>query len=221
MKIVFLDRDGVINAFPGNGNYVTKLKNFRFIPGSLEAIKTLTDEGYVIFVISNQAGVGKGVYSLDKLKHINRNMLRGIKKAGGKIKKIYYCIHRSDAGCKCRKPEIEHIEKAVKLLGKTIRSARGNFFVGDTKSDILTGYNAGCKTILVLSGRARRRDVRAWGVKPDFIVKNLRAAAKIVIENPAPDEELVDSNLTFLKQNILAESSENGKKIMVKKEGLL
>ena len=63
MKVVFLDRDGVINEFPGNGNYVTKLKDFHFLPGTLEALRTLTEENYTIFVISNQAGVGKGVYT--------------------------------------------------------------------------------------------------------------------------------------------------------------
>ena len=208
MKIVFLDRDGVINQFPGDGNYVTKLKSFHFIKGSLEAIKILTENDYLIFVVSNQAGVARGFYSQDKLKHITRNMLRDIKKSGGKIKKVYYCTHFSDHGCNCRKPEIGSIKKAVKLIGKTLRVVRGNFFVGDTKSDILTGYNAGCKTILVLSGRAKRREVRGWGVKPDFIAKDLKTAAKIVLENPAPDEELVDSNRAFVEENIL----NNGKK---------
>ena len=66
MKIVFLDRDGVINKFPGNGKYVTKLKEFHFVPGALDALRILTDEGYSIFVISNQAGVAKGVYSKQK-----------------------------------------------------------------------------------------------------------------------------------------------------------
>ena len=220
MKIVFLDRDGVINEFPGNGNYVTKLNLFSFIPGSLEAIKILADNGYNIFVVSNQAGVGRGIYSKQKLQHITRNMLKEIKTHGGKIKKAYYCTHRSDSGCDCRKPEIGHIKKAVKVLGKTLRAVKGNFFIGDTKSDILTGYNAGCKTILVLSGRAKRSDVNGWGVKPDFITKNLVSATKIVLENPAPDEDQVETNLAFLKENILAESSDNGKKIMVKKESL-
>ena len=220
MKIVFLDRDGVINKFPGNGNYVTKLKGFSFISGSLEAIETLTKHGYNIFVVSNQAGVGKGVYSKQKLQHITRNMLKEIRAHGGKIKKVYYCAHRSDFGCDCRKPEIGHIKKAVKVLGKTLRAVKGNFFIGDTKSDILTGYNAGCKTILVLSGRAKRSDVNSWGVKPDFVTKNLASATKIVLENPAPDEDQVETNLAFLKENILAESSDNGKKIMVKKESL-
>ena len=107
MKVVFLDRDGVINEFPGNGNYVTRLKDFRFIPGSLEALRLLTQEGYAIFVISNQAGVSKGVYTQNKLNHITRNMLRDVRRAGARIEKVFYCTHRSDAGCDCRKPALD------------------------------------------------------------------------------------------------------------------
>ena len=185
MKIVFLDRDGVINQFPGNGNYVTKVSSFHFIEGSLESICQLTEAGFNIFVISNQAGVGKGVYSKRKLDHITRNMVRDVKAAGGKISKVYYCTHRSDAECKCRKPGIANIEKALKAEGGRVDLERRVFFVGDTKSDILTGFNARCQTILVLSGRAKRKDVKSWGIKPDHIVSNLAAATKIILEHHA------------------------------------
>ncbi len=180
MKVVFLDRDGVINEFPGNGNYCTKIKNFSFIPGALDALKDLTDDGYTIFVISNQAGVGKGVYTKNKLNRINQHMLKHVKAAGAKIKKAYYCIHRSDAGCECRKPEIGHIEMALKSVKLPMTAAKKIFFVGDTKSDIQTGHKAGCKTIFVLSGREDRRHMRKWPVKPDFIVKNLTEATKVI-----------------------------------------
>jgi len=180
LKLVFLDRDGVINEFPGNGKYVTKVKNFHIFPHALEAIRLLTEAGFEIFVISNQAGVGKGVYTESKLKHITRNMLRDVKEAGGKIKKVFYCIHRSDAECYCRKPQIDSIEKAMKLIKKPIKAAAGSFFVGDTKSDILTGYNARLKTIFVLTGRANVDHVKGWGIKPDYIVEDLLEAVKII-----------------------------------------
>ena len=183
MKIVFLDRDGVINEFPGNGNYVTKVKDFHFIPGSLEAVRELTEADFKIFIISNQAGVGKGVYSLDKLKRIDRFMTTNVVKAGGKIRKSFYCTHRSDAGCDCRKPGIGLLRKALKSLNKTISHAQKAFFVGDTEGDIKTGHNAGCKTIFVLSGREDRRYMRKWSVKPDFIVNNLKAAVQIILEH--------------------------------------
>ena len=180
MKVVFLDRDGVINKFPGNGSYVTKVKDFHFIPGALEAIRFLTESQYKLFVISNQAGVGKGVYSLDKLKRIDARMIKIVEKSGGKIRKSFYCTHRSDAGCDCRKPGIGLLKKALKILNKTIVHAQKAFFVGDTEGDIKTGHNAGCKTIFVLSGHEDRRYMRKWTVKPDFIIKDLKAAVPII-----------------------------------------
>ncbi len=180
MKVVFLDRDGVINEFPGNGKYVTKVKDFHFVPGALDGIRILTQEGYTIFIISNQAGVGKGVYTKAKLQHITRNMLRDIRKYGGKIKKAFYCLHRSDQGCKCRKPEIGSIKKGLELMNKSIRSAQKAFFVGDTESDIRAGHNAGCTTIFVLSGREDRRYMRKWEVKPDHIAQDLLDAVDII-----------------------------------------
>ncbi len=180
MKVIFLDRDGVINEFPGNGKYVTKIKEFHFIPGSIEAIKKLTDQDYKIFIISNQAGVGKGVFSKAKLESINNHMLKYVTKAGGKIKRSFYCTHRSDAGCDCRKPQIGNLKRAFSLVKGSIRSAKKTFFVGDTEADIRTGYNAGCRTIFVLSGREDCRYMRKWEVKPDFIVKNLKKAVEVI-----------------------------------------
>ncbi|OGX37677.1 MAG: hypothetical protein A3D87_03920 [Omnitrophica WOR_2 bacterium RIFCSPHIGHO2_02_FULL_50_17] len=183
MKVVFLDRDGVINEFPGNGNYVTKLKEFHFIPGALEALHLLTENDYTIFVISNQAGVGKGVYTKQKLNQITRHMLGAVKKTGGRIKRVFYCTHRSDHGCDCRKPGIGLVRRALELMNKSIRSAQRAFFIGDTEVDILAGHNAGCKTIFVLSGREDRRHMRGWTVKPDFIAQNLLEAAQIIGQN--------------------------------------
>lgn len=182
-KIVFLDRDGVINQFPGNGSYVTKVKNFNFIPRSLDALKALTEAECDIFVISNQAGVGKGVFSQYKLNRITQKMLEEVKKHGGEINKVYYCTHKADTGCSCRKPGIGSLNKAFQSINKTLRSARNAFFVGDTKADIETGFNVGCTTIFVLSGRENRRYMRNWVVKPDYIAKDLFEATKIIVGN--------------------------------------
>ena len=105
MKVVFLDRDGVINKFPGLGDYVTKVKNFHFLPGSLKAIRLLTEKGYSIFVVSNQAGVTRGIYSQKKLDQINTYMLKHVNRVGGKIRKTFYCIHTPNQNCDCRKPK--------------------------------------------------------------------------------------------------------------------
>lgn len=113
MKVVFVDRDGVINEFPGNGLYVTNVKDFHFIPRSMEALKLLTDAGYHIFVISNQAGVGKGVFTHDKLRRITQRLHDGAARAGARITGVHYCTCKSTDGCNCRKPRVGNILKAL------------------------------------------------------------------------------------------------------------
>ena len=181
MKVVFLDRDGVINEFPGNGLYVTKVKDFHFIPGTLDALKLLTDAGYHIFVISNQAGVGKGVYSRRKLDLITQRMLDGVNEAGACLTGVYYCTCRSTDGCNCRKPRIGNIIRALKSVGQTLEDAGDAYFVGDTEGDMKTGRNAGCKTVFALCGREDRAYMKRWDIRPDFIVEDLYAAAKLII----------------------------------------
>ncbi|VAW19203.1 hypothetical protein MNBD_BACTEROID05-605 [hydrothermal vent metagenome] len=207
MKIVFLDRDGVINEFPGNGKYVTKLKEFHFVPGSLDAIRILTKEGYSIFVVSNQAGVAKGIYSKEKLQHITRNMLRDVRATGGKIKKVFYCTHLSTHGCDCRKPAIGSVRKALASVNKSIKVAQKAFFVGDTESDILAGHNAGCKTILVLSGREDWHYMKKWDVKADYVAKDLLEAVDII-----NDRNMARSRLRVRREIKFSKKSQRKKK---------
>ena len=185
-KIVFMDRDGVINAFPGDGYYVDEVRKFRFLPGAKEAIRSLTETGHTIFVVSNQAGVGRGMMSARMLKSIDGKMSKDLAAAGGKIRKSFYCTHKPDAGCDCRKPGIGLIKQALRLVRKTLAHGPRTFFVGDTDRDIETGHKVGCTTIFVLSGRDSRRDMLKWNVKPDHTVKDLKAAAAIIQnENPS------------------------------------
>ncbi len=202
MKLVFLDRDGVINKFPGNGNYVTRAKDFHFIPGSLEAIQRLTQAGYKIVVISNQAGIEKGVYSQNKLSQITIKMFREVERAGGKIDRVYYAIARGGQHCDYRKPGIGFIREALRSMNKNLRSAGKTYFVGDTETDILAGHNAGCKTIFVLSGREDRRYMRKWKVHPDTITKDLLEAVKVILDGngkPAPRKKTSRPLLTARK----------------------
>lgn len=181
-KIIFIDRDGVINRDPEftKEGYVTRWEDFRFLPGALEALKCLTDKGFKIAVISNQAGIGKGIYTQEKLNEITERMLKEIEAAGAKIYSVRYCVHTSDANCGCRKPKTGLLKSAVKDLEVDFS---GSYFVGDKKTDIEAGRQAGCKTILVLSGVTKDKDeVKDWPVKPDFIVKDLSEAVKHIIK---------------------------------------
>ena len=181
-KIIFLDRDGVINKDPGGWtkhSYVTKWKDFHFLPGAKKAIKTLGDNGYGVVVISNQAGISKGFYSRERLDKITSRMIREIKKSGGKIKKVFYCVHQDSDRCDCRKPETGLLRRAEKELG--VRSG-GAYLIGDGRVDIDAGHKAGMKKILVLSGKTDIRDVRGWKIKPDLIFKDLLEAVEYILE---------------------------------------
>lgn len=181
-KIIFIDRDGVINKDPGGWteyNYVTRWENFHFLHGSKEAMKKLNDRGFEIILVSNQAGVGKGHYSKNALNDINSKMLKEIEKSGGRIKKTYYCVHKPDDNCGCRKPETGLFRQAEKELGI---KAKGNFFIGDGKMDIEAGRRIGLKTILVLSGKSSLKDVDTWDIKPDFIFDDLEKAVDFILK---------------------------------------
>ncbi len=182
MKIIFLDRDGVINTYPGDGRYVTSWGEFHFLPGVKPALKRLFVSGYKIFIISNQAGVAKGIYSRESLGEITNNMLDELKEAGIEISGVYYCLHREEDNCSCRKPKSGLIERVLRehsihkdLLSRT-------FFVGDSMRDIQTGRNAGCRTILVFSGKEKPDNQLNWNVQPDFATADLPAAVEIVLQ---------------------------------------
>lgn len=177
MKVVFLDRDGVINKYPGDRLYVTSLKRFRFLPHAKPAIVLLSSSGYRLFVASNQAGVGKGAYSQKTLDLITSKMLKDIEQAGGKITKVYYCTHRKDAGCSCRKPKPGLLKKAAKEFKFSLKGA---YFIGDTLRDVLTAQAVGAKAILILSGKEKLANQKNWEVRPDFVFKDLLEAAEFL-----------------------------------------
>lgn len=178
MRVIFLDRDGVINRYPGDTKYVTNWKEFRFLPRAKKAIAKLYKNRFKIFVISNQAGVSKGIFSQEALDSITKNMLRSIEKAQGKIDAVYYCIHRQDDNCSCRKPKAGLIDIAKKNYSIDIKNT---FFIGDTIRDISTAKAAGCKSILVLSGKEKMASQKRWKTHPDFVFKDLYEATEFIL----------------------------------------
>jgi D-glycero-D-manno-heptose 1,7-bisphosphate phosphatase len=177
MKIVFLDRDGVINRYPGDRLYVTSLRKFKFLPRVKQGIVLLHKKGYRIFVVSNQAGVGKGTYAQKTLDLITARMLTDIQESGGRIEKVYYCTHRKEAGCLCRKPKPGLLKKAAEEFKFSLKGA---YFIGDTMRDLLTAHASGCRSILVLTGKEKLANQKNWEIKPDFVFKDLLTAAKFL-----------------------------------------
>lgn len=182
MKVIFLDRDGVINRYPGDRDYVKSWQEFRFLPKVKTALKRLAKFDSKIFIISNQAGVSKGLYSNKTLNLITRNMLREF--GDSLISGVYYCTHLEEHNCTCRKPKTGLIEQALKKIkkeGKTVRLKEG-YLIGDTIGDIETGKNVGLKTILVFSGKEKPENKNTWRIQPDYTAKDLSEAVDIILK---------------------------------------
>jgi len=180
MKVIFLDRDGVINKFPGHGQYVTSREKFELLPGVREAIAKLTEANFSIFVISNQAGVTKGLYSYDELDAMTRYMKEEITKSGGTIVDVLYCTHTNEDNCDCRKPKTGLLKKALEPYHDSSITQR--FFIGDSIRDIQAGKAFHCTTILVLTGKEALENKDSWKEQPDYIAQDLPDATTILLQ---------------------------------------
>lgn len=143
-KAVFLDRDGVINS-DKDLYYVTHPNEFILNEGIGLFLKKLQEAGYLLIIVTNQAGIAKGLYTHQILQEIHAKMISQLEKYGVTITEIYYCPHHPDFGkCLCRKPESLLIEKA---LARFHIRPEDSFFIGDRESDIQAAIKAGVKPI--------------------------------------------------------------------------
>lgn len=186
MKTIFLDRDGVINKNRDN-DYVKQWDEFEFLPRAKEAIKALTDANWNIVVISNQAGVGKGIMSAQAVEDINHRMINEIECCGGKVKAVYYCPHKPDENCECRKPKPGMLLRAAQELDI---ETSDSYLIGDNIADIQAGALVGCTTILVETGRGKEYlgKRNQWTINPDYIASDLFEAVEHILSecyNPA------------------------------------
>lgn len=184
VRAVFLDRDGVINRYPGDSEYVKSWSKFHFLPKVKPALKRLSAKGFQIFIISNQAGVSKGIYSKESLDLITKNMLKELNNHKIDIAGVYYCTHRQEYNCSCRKPKTGLVVLAIaKLKNKGFKIQRkSSYFIGDTTRDIETGKRAGLKTILVFSGKENLENKNNWKIQPDSTAKDLLEAVNIILK---------------------------------------
>lgn len=144
-KVVFLDRDGVINKKPPKADYIKSWQEFKFLPKAKEALKLLSKKGYEIYIVSNQAGIARGVLTKKQADTINNRLKKELAKIGVSVGGIYVCPHGWDEGCFCRKP----------APGLFFQAASGHhlnlyesYCIGDDPRDIMAGKLAGCKVFL-------------------------------------------------------------------------
>ena len=173
-KAIFLDRDGVINE---EVNYLSDPNDFKFIEGSLEALKLLKEMDYLLIIITNQAGIARGYFSEEMLKEIHAKMIQILKQNDIKLTDIFYCPHHPDftGPCNCRKPNPGMILQAREKYKINLKNS---FIVGDTLIDIKTGIAGGCQTVLVLTGYGLEEQQKINEIIPDFIFASLLEFAK-------------------------------------------
>ncbi len=147
MSVVILDRDGVINQ--DSAEYIKSADEWLPLAGSLDGIKIISEKGYRVFVATNQAGIGRGLFETSALEAMHKKMCSLVEQAGGKITGIHYCPHHPDDGCRCRKPGTGLLEAIAEKSGEDLR---GQPFVGDSVKDIQAAQSMGCRPILVLTG---------------------------------------------------------------------
>lgn len=151
MKLIILDRDGVINF--DSDEFIKSPEEWHPIPGSIEAIAHLCKAGYTVTIASNQSGVGRGYFSIQTLGAIHKKMIDAIEEAGGHITCLVFCPHKPDEGCDCRKPKPGMLLEIAKELNADLTQS---LLVGDAWRDIEAGLAVGAKTALVLTGKGNK-----------------------------------------------------------------
>jgi len=179
-KVVFLDRDGVINR--DSPNYIKSWSEFEFLSGSLEAIKLLTLNGFANIIITNQSVINRKMVSEKVLNYIHTMMKTAVKSQGGKIKDIFFCPHMPEDRCNCRKPNPGLIFKAKQKYRIDIAAS---VMVGDSAKDVECARNAGCgHAVLVKTGNGNEAEkiLREKSIYPDLIARDLLEAVGWIID---------------------------------------
>ena len=178
MKTVFLDRDGVLNVDP-IGDYITKPDDFKLLPGVLNGLKRLDQAGYRLIAISNQAGIGDGVFTKKDLDKVNDRMVEILAESGIRLSGVYYCLHGKDEGCGCRKPQIGLFLQAASDF-QIDRSK--SFFIGDKISDVEAGQTFGVKVIMLRTGHGALEEKKLRARRPEYLVDNFTDAVEIILK---------------------------------------
>ncbi len=173
-KVVFLDRDGVINK--DSPDYIKNWSEFEFLPGSRQALEKLFLGGFAAIIITNQSMINRKMVSRDALADIHARMKAAVRSGGGLIKDIFFCPHTPDEHCNCRKPKPGMIFWAKETYRIKIDSA---YMIGDSAKDIECAHNAGCgHAILVKTGNGTQAEkiLTQKNIYPDHVAADLLAA---------------------------------------------
>lgn len=172
-KIIFLDRDGVINHEVG---YLHKIEDFRFIDGVFAACLYFQSLGYKIVVVTNQSGIGRGYYQVQDFEAVNTWMLTQFKAQGVNILDVFFCPHGPEDGCECRKPKPGMLLQAKE---KHDIDMPKSWMIGDKEADVKAANAAGIgHTILVKSGH----NIDEQNSNAEHILDSIKQAQEVVID---------------------------------------
>ena len=183
---VFADRDGTLIE---EMHYISEVKDVRLIKGVASGVAALNRAGMPLVIVSNQAGVARGMFSENVVMKINRRVLQLLEHEGARADAVYYCPHHPELGkgrylceCRCRKPGPGMVEAAAADLGIDIPAS---FVVGDKISDVELAASAGCRgSVLVLTGYGKEHSklIDDCSCKPDFVAEDFGAAAEWILK---------------------------------------
>ena len=188
-RAVFLDRDGTIAEEMGYVNHVDRLQIF---PYAAESIRRLNEAEIPVIVVTNQSGVARNIFPESLVHEVHKKMVAELAAAGAWIDAIYFCPHKSEDICECRKPNPGMLERAAREHGLDLAAS---WVVGDRYADLEMAYAAGARGILVMTGYGRGEyelHRSTWPKQPDVVTENLKDAVRHILQNggaaPSGDE---------------------------------
>ncbi len=176
MKLVILDRDGVINQ--DSVNFIKNPDEWIPIPGSLEAIALLNQSGFRVALATNQSGIARGLFDMVTLNAIHDKMHRALALVGGRIDAMFYCPHAAEDHCECRKPKTGMIEDIGRRFSVELSEV---YAVGDALRDLRAYADAGCKPILVRTGKGEETLTHCDLPKGTLVFADLNEAVQHII----------------------------------------
>jgi D-glycero-D-manno-heptose 1,7-bisphosphate phosphatase len=186
---VFLDRDGTIGEEMG---YVNHIDRFQIFPFAAEAIRRLNQEEIPVIVVTNQSGIARNIFPESLVHEVHKKMVSELAAGGAWIDGIYYCPHKSEDLCDCRKPNPGMLERAAREHALDLAAS---WVVGDRYGDLEMGFAARARGILVMTGYGRGEyefHRAAWPRQPDVLAENLSDAVRCILQNggdaPRPNE---------------------------------
>lgn len=175
MKLIILDRDGVINV--DSDAFIKNVDEWIPIPNSIEAIAKLSQAGYKIAIATNQSGIGRGLFSIQALDDIHQLLQKQVQAAGGHIDAIFFCPHTSSDHCHCRKPDTGLFELIAAFFQTSLK---GVVAIGDAARDMEAAVKMECRPVLVLTGKGEKtRQLESY--KNEVVYKDLHEAVSHII----------------------------------------